>query len=67
MDSRTCSILINLDIDVNSKLVSNKYASSVSGIKNATRPNIKSYSTLRSALQESYLTGSLKYGNNFIM
>ena len=68
MDSRTSSILINLDLNINSNLVASKYLNSITGIEESEKPNkIKSYKTLRSALKECYLTGSLKYGNNFIM
>jgi hypothetical protein len=67
-DSRTSSILINLNLDVDSEVIASKYSSSKSGIEEAKKGDqIKSYTNLRSALQECYLTGSLKYGNNFIM
>ena len=68
MDSRTSSILINLDLDFNSGIVASKYNNSITGIKEANESKkIKSYSTLNSTIKECYLTGSLKYGNNFIM
>lgn len=67
MDSRTSSILLNLDIDVNAGLVANCYGTSKSGIAQAQDQKIKSYKNLRSTLRECYLTGSLKYGNNFVM
>ena len=67
-DSRTSSILINLDLNINSGMVAAKYLNSVEGIQESSKGDkIKSYKTLRSTLKECYLTGSLKYGNNFIM
>ena len=67
-DSRTTSILINLDLNINSKLVANKYITSKSDIEQTQKGvNKKTYKNLRSTLRECYLTGSLKYGNNFIM
>ena len=67
-DSRTSSILINLDLNINSNMVALKYISSIKGIEESKQGDkIKSYKTLRSTLKECYLTGSLKYGNNFIM
>jgi len=70
MDSRTSSILINLDLKkINSKDIANKYFTSAADIKKSQESanEVKSYKTLRSTIQECYLTGSLKYGNNFIM
>jgi len=68
MDSRTSSILINLDLNLNSGLVASNYSSTVKGIEESKKGNkVKSYKNLRSTLKECYLTGSLKYGNNFIM
>ena len=68
MDSRTSSILINLDLNTDSSLVASKYLNSIAGIKESGKGDkIKSYKNLRSTLKECYLTGSLKYGNNFIM
>lgn len=68
VDSRTTSILINLDLNINSKLVANKYITSKSDIEETQHGvNKKTYKNLRSTLRECYLTGSLKYGNNFIM
>ena len=67
MDSRTSSILINLDLNLNSGTVAQNYTNSVEGIKESSEGDkIKSYKSLRQTLQECYLTGSLKYGNNFI-
>lgn len=67
-DSRTSSILINLDLNINSKLIANQYSSSVAGIEQSAKgEKQKVYKNLRSTMRECYLTGSLKYGNNFIM
>lgn len=67
-DSRTASILINLNLDVNSKLIANKYVSSKADIEQTQKGvNKKTYKNLRSTLRECYLTGSLRYGNNFVM
>lgn len=68
MDSRTCSILLNLDLDVSANLVANKYQTSSELInQSAKEDRKKSYKSLRSTVKESFLTGSLKYGHNFIM
>ena len=68
MDSRTSSILINLKLDINSGMVASNYSTAVKGIEESKKGDkIKSYKNLRSTLKECYLTGSLKYGNNFIM
>ncbi len=67
MDSRTSSILINLDLNINSGLVANQYYSSKAEIEEAAKGDKqKVYKNLRQTLRECYLTGSLKYGNNFI-
>lgn len=67
MDSRTSSILINLNLNVDSGMIASNYLNSVTGIEESGKGDmIKSYSTLRSTLKECYLTGSLKYGNNFV-
>ena len=67
MDSRTSSILINLDLNLNSNLVTSNYSTTIAGIEEAKKGDkIKSYKSLKSTLKECYLTGSLKYGNNFI-
>ena len=69
MDSRTCSILLNLNltVDLASNIVANKYRSSIEGVtKAATEDLRKNYKNLRSTVKESFLTGSLKYGHNFI-
>ena len=68
VDSRTSSILINLNLNLNSSIVASQYSSSVSKIEeSANCNNQKIYRSLRSTMKECYLTGSLKYGNNFIM
>lgn len=69
MDSRTSSILINLDLkNLNAAAVANKYMSSKAGIEESqSGAKVKSYKTLRSTLRECYFVGSLKYGNNFVM
>ena len=68
MDSRTSSILLNLDLNLNLGNVINKYESSKEGIKETINDkNIKAYKSLTSTIKECYLTGSLKYGNNFVM
>ncbi len=68
MDSRTSSILINLDLNLNSGTIASKYSNAIAGIEESKKGDkIKSYSSLRSTVKECYLTGSLKYGNNFIM
>ena len=68
MDSRTSSILLNLDLDIDITNYSNKYIESkkeISDSENSERTKV--YNNLRSTIKECYLTGSLKYGNNFIM
>ena len=67
-DSRTSSILINLDLNINSKLIAGQYGSIIAGIEESAKGDKqKVYKNLRSTMKECYLTGSLKYGNNFIM
>lgn len=68
IDSRTGSILINLNLNLNTSFISNQYSDSVSKIEETERKDNskKTYNSLRSALRESYLTGSLKYGNGFV-
>lgn len=69
MDSRTSSILINLDLkNITKGLVANTYSSSKAAIEESQSDNkVKSYKNLRSTLRECYFVGSLKYGNNFVM
>ncbi len=67
MDSRTSSILINLNLNLDSSTIAEKYLNSAEGIKESSEGDkIKAYTTLKQTLKECYLTGSLKYGNNFI-
>ena len=67
IDSRTSSILINLNLNLNTGLIANKYSDSVEKIEESAKGNTKKvYKNLRSALRESYLTGSLRYGNGFV-
>ncbi len=66
LDSRTSSILINLNLNLNTSFVSNKYSASIEGIEESSKDDKKTYKSLRSALKESYLTGSLRYGNGFV-
>lgn len=67
LDSRTSSILINLNLNLNTGFVVNKYCDSKAKIEESEKGNTKKvYKNLRSALRESYLTGSLRYGNGFI-
>lgn len=69
MDSRTSSILINLDLkNITKGLVANTYSTSKAAIEESqSNDNVKSYKSLRSTLRECYFVGSLKYGNNFVM
>lgn len=68
MDSRTSSILINLDLNLNSKLIASQYSSSKAEIEEAAKGDKqKVYKNLRQTMKESYWVGSLKYGNNFVM
>ena len=67
LDSRTSSILINLNLNLNMGFVANQYGESAAKIKESTNDESKKvYNNLRSALKESYLTGSLKYGKGFV-
>lgn len=67
LDSRTSSILINLNLNLNTGFVANQYSESVSKIEESSKGNTqKVYKNLRSALKESYLTSSLRYGKGFI-
>ena len=68
MDSRTSSILLNLNLDIDTSSFSNQYIESKKEIEESQEPeHIKTYNSLRSTIKECYLTGSLKYGNNFVM
>ena len=67
LDSRTSSILINLNLNLNMGFVANQYGDSAAKIEESTKDNSKKvYNSLRSALKESYLTGSLRYGKGFV-
>ena len=67
LDSRTSSILINLNLNLNTGFIANQYGNSIAGIQESAKGNKKKvYKNLRSALKESYLTGSLRYGNGFV-
>ena len=69
MDSRVSSILFNLDINYNTKFVENRYMTSIKKIKESIESDKNSkkvYRSLRQTLRECYLTGSLKYGRNFL-
>lgn len=68
MDSRTCSILLNLNLSTKpSGAIANKYYEFVTGINKSEKEDAtKTYDNLRQTVKECYLTGSLKYGNNFV-
>lgn len=67
LDSRTSSILINLNLNLNMGFVANQYSDSIAKIEECSKGDTKkAYTTLRSALKESYLTGSLRYGKGFV-
>ena len=68
LDSRVSSIMLNLNIASNSSMIINQYATSANEINKiqAQGPK-KTYRSLRQTLKESYLTGAVTYGNNFIM
>lgn len=67
IDSRTSSILINLNLNLNTSYISNKYTDSATKIEESVQGDTKkTYNSLRSALKESYLTGSLRYGKGFV-
>ncbi len=68
MDSRTSSILINLDLNLNKTFVASTYGASKEKIEQSrSEKREKTYKSLKSALKECYFVGSLKYGNNFVM
>ncbi|MBR5304667.1 MAG: hypothetical protein IKU37_07575 [Candidatus Gastranaerophilales bacterium] len=67
LDSRTSSILINLNLNLNTGFVANQYGDSAAKIEESSKGDAKkTYNSLRSALRESYLTGSLRYGKGFV-
>ena len=68
MDSRTSSILLNLDLDLNTNNFVNQYVESKKEVEESQEDGYtKKYTSLRSTIKECYLTGALKYGNNFVM
>ena len=68
MDSRTGSILLNLDLDLDTNNFAIKYIESKKEVEDSQETEyVKEYSNLRSTIKECYLTGSLKYGKNFVM
>jgi len=68
LDSRTSSILLNFNLNLNTSVISSKYKDTKAKINETQNDDkTKAYTSLRSALQESYFTGCLKYGNNFLM
>ena len=67
-DSRIASIMLNININSNSSFIINQYAQSADEInKIQEEGHKKTYRSLKQTLKESYLTGSLSYGNNFVM
>ena len=68
MDSRISSILLNLDLDLNTDNFSNQYIESKKEVQESQDSEyVKEYTSLRSTIKECYLVGSLKYGKNFVM
>lgn len=68
MDSRTSSILFNLDLkNISSKLVANQYSTSKEQVEEAQQEKGSSYRSLRETVKESYLAGPSRFGNNFTM
>ena len=68
LDSRASSILINLNLSINTQSIVSSYKNSKDKIEESQHANVgKTYGNLRSTLKGSYLTGCIKYGNNFIM
>lgn len=68
LDSRVTSIMLNLNISSNSSAIINQYTTSANKINEIqTQGPKKTYRSLKETLKESYLTGTLSYGNNFIM
>lgn len=67
LDSRASSILINLNLNLNSNSVAKQYGNAIEKIEESVKGDKKKvYKNLRSALKESYLTSSLRYGNGFV-
>jgi len=68
MDSRVMSILLNLDLNLDTTQVANQYVNTKKSIQESEQGYKKKvYRSLTATMKECYLTGSLKYGNNFIM
>lgn len=68
MDSRISSILLNLDLGVDSQCISNQYIESKAEVEQSEHDEpLKVYRNLRDTIKECYFVGSLKYGNNFVM
>jgi hypothetical protein len=68
LDSRATSIMLNLNISSNSSFIINQYAKSADKINKIQNEGPKkTYRSLKQTLKESYLTGALSYGNNFVM
>ncbi len=68
LDSRVSSIMLNLNITSNTSMIINEYTTSANEINKITSQGAKkTYRSLRQTLKESYLTGAVAYGNNFIM
>lgn len=65
VDARISAILCQVNVKVNGSFVVNKYATAIKKINE--KPYKKVYTSLKSTLRESYLTGSLKYGKNFVL
>ena len=65
MDSRIASMMLNINFGSTSYIVANKYAQASKKINETHEPK-KVYRSLRQTIKESYLSGSLLYGNNFI-
>ena len=68
LDSRISSIMLNLNLTSNSSAIINQYTTSANKINEIQYQGPKkTYRSLKETLKESYLTGALAYGNNFIM
>ena len=68
LDSRISSIMLNLNLSSNSTEIISQYTNSANKINEIQNQGPrKTYRSLKETLKESYLTGALAYGNNFIM
>ena len=66
--SRKSSSTRFTNISSNSSAIINQYTTSANKINEIqTQGPKKTYRSLRETLKESYLTGALSYGNNFVM